>query len=104
MNFIELKKVLDEAIEEQIKEKSECLVSDDRDRYFIGYDRDYADVGVGEVCVREDEIWNESRLREDAIDYVADEFFENVASCSVGSKSAKLMKFIEKYIREKVNG
>lgn len=102
MNFIELKKVLDEAIEEQIKEKSECLVRDDRERYFVGYDRDYADVGVGEVCVREDEIWNESRLREDAIDYVADEFFENVASCSVGSKSEKLIKFIEKYIKERL--
>lgn len=99
----EFKNTLDEAIEEQIENEIERLQEKYPEEYSLGHDRDYVDVGVGGcgVCVRDDEIWDDDRLREDAVEIVTDEFFQNLADSGKDTKSAKLCDLIQQYVRSK---
>ncbi len=68
-------KALKLAFEDMVKQKAEELLKNDlkegRDgEYFMGYDRDSVDVGVGSVIVRQDIVQNEERAFEDAKDQV----------------------------------
>ena len=53
--------------------KQELLETDEDDVYFLGYDRDYEDVGVGKVCVRCDKIQDEDQAFDDAKDQIIEE-------------------------------
>lgn len=99
----QFKKALDAAIEEQIEAEIDRLKEKYPEEYSLGHDRDFVDVGVGGcgVCVRDDEIWDDDRLRQDAKENIAEDFFQNVNECSVDTKSAELYNLIKKYIWSK---
>lgn len=97
----QIKEALDAAIEEQIEAEIERLQEKYPEEYSLGHDRDFVDVGVGSVCVRDDEIWDEDRLYQDAKDNIEEEFFNNVAECGINTKSAALFDLVQQYIRSK---
>lgn len=97
----QFKEALDAAIEEQIEAEIERLQEKYPEEYSLGHDRDFVDVGVGSVCVRDDEIWDDDRLYQDAKENIAEDFFQNVNECSVDTKSAELYNLIKKYIWSK---
>ena len=97
----QFKEALDAAIEEQIEAEIERLQEKYPEEYSLGHDRDFVDVGVGSVCVRDDEIWDDDRLRQDAKENIAEDFFQNVNECGVDTKSAELYSLIKKYIWSK---
>lgn len=97
----QFKKALDAAIEEQIEDEIDRLKEKHPEEYSLGHDRDFVDVGVGNVCVRDDEIWDDDRLYQDAKENIAEDFFQNVNECGVDTKSAELYNLIKKYIWSK---
>ena len=97
----QFKQALDATIEEQINAEMERLQDKYPEEYSLGHDRDFVDVGVGSVCVRDDEIWDEDRLYTDAKENVGEDFFNNIAECSIDTKSADLYNLIQKYIWSK---
>ena len=97
----QFKEALDAAIEEQIEAEIERLQEKYPEEYSLGHDRDFVDVGVGSVCVRDDEIWDEDRLYQDAKDNIEEEFFNNVAECGINTKSAAFFDLVQQYIRSK---
>lgn len=99
----QFKKALDAAIEEQIEAEIDRLKEKYPEEYSLGHDRDFVDVGVGGcgVCVRDDEIWDEDRLYQDAKDNIEEEFFNNVAECGINTKSAAFFDLVQQYIRSK---
>lgn len=92
---------LDAAIEEQIAAEMERLQEECPEEYSLGHDRDFVNVGVGNVCVRDDELWDDDRLRDDARDNVAEVFFNNILECGAGSKSEAFYNLVQQYIRSK---
>lgn len=66
----ELKNAFWEVVEDR---KQSLLDNDEDDVYFLGYDRDYEDVGVGKVCVRCDKIQDEDQAFDDAKDQIIEE-------------------------------
>lgn len=97
----QFKEALDAAIEEQIEAEIERLQEKYPEEYSLGHDRDFVDVGVGSVCVRDDEIWDDDRLYQDAKDNIEEEFFNNVAECGINTKSAAFFDLVQQYIRSK---
>jgi len=97
----QFKEALDAAIEEQIEAEIERLQEKYPEEYSLGHDRDFVDVGVGNVCVRDDEIWDDDRLYQDAKDNIEEEFFNNVAECGINTKSAAFFDLVQQYIRSK---
>ena len=97
----QFKEALDAAIEEQIEAEIERLQEKYPEEYSLGHDRDVVDVGVGSVCVRDDEIWDDDRLYQDAKDNIEEEFFNNVAECGINTKSAAFFDLVQQYIRSK---
>lgn len=97
----QFKKALDAAIEEQIEAEIDRLKEKYPEEYSLGHDRDFVDVGVGSVCVRDDEIWDEDRLYQDAKEDTEEMFFSNIVDCGEGSKSAAFLDLVQQYIRSK---
>ena len=97
----DFKKALDEAIEEQIEKEIDRLKEEFPEEYSLGHDRDYVNVGVGNVCVRDDEIWDDDRLRDDARDNIEDDFFNNLIECGSGTKSEAFCDLVQQYIGSK---
>ena len=97
MKIEELKRLLDEAIKEEILKEEERLLGSD---YCLGYDSDEVNIGVGCQSVRSEIIIDEDRLNDDARENVADSFLENLSDCGVGTKLAELHDFIKNYIEK----
>lgn len=66
----ELQRKLNELTEKRAKY---LLENDDNDKYFICYDTDSVDVGIGSVVVRQDKIQDEIQAEEDAKEEVITE-------------------------------
>lgn len=97
----QFKEALDAAIEEQIEAEIDRLKEKYPEEYSLGHDRDFVDVGVGSVCVRDDEIWDDDRLYQDAKEDTEEMFFSNIVDCGEGSKSAAFFDLVQQYIRSK---
>ena len=68
--------VLQEKLKPLVEEKAEELLEEDQDydnegTYFICYDTDTVDVGVGSVIIRKDIIQDEEKAEEDAKEAIA---------------------------------
>lgn len=65
--LLDLSTALQSKFNEMISKKAnELLADDDTGNYFICYDRDTVDVGVGSVVVREEMIQDEEQAEKDA--------------------------------------
>lgn len=63
-----------QAFYELVEDRKQSLLDNDEDNvYFLGYDLDYEDVGVGKVCVRCDKIQDEDQAFDDAKDQIIEE-------------------------------
>lgn len=73
-----LKNVFIEALKKQVSERADSLLEDDLNneeggKYFIKYDFDAVDIGVGHQIVRKDTIQDEDQAFEDAKDELIEE-------------------------------
>lgn len=78
----DLLQALKEAFEEMVSERAEKLLENDLELgvdgvYYEGHDKDFVDVGVGSVCVRDDILQDEDQAFEDAKEEIISELVNN---------------------------
>lgn len=59
-------KTLKECLQDKIQEIADDLIENNPEAYCLGKDTDYVNVGIGNVCVRSETIYDEDKAYEDA--------------------------------------
>lgn len=78
----DLLEALKEAFNAMVEERKEKLLENDLELgidgvYYEGHDKDFVDVGVGSVCVRDDILQDEDQAFEDAKEDIISELVNN---------------------------
>lgn len=73
----ELLIALKNAVNGLIDARAEELIEEHQEDYSMGYDKDFVDVGVGPVCVRCEEIFDEERAWGDAEEEIINDIERN---------------------------
>lgn len=81
------------------EKKAEELIEHNEDEYFIKYDTDSVDVGVGSVCVRREAIYDEDRAFEDAKEIIVDELVNNEDAVCDLFEDAEFTEALELFLK-----
>lgn len=81
------------------EKKAEELIEHNEDEYFIKYDTDSVDVGVGSVTVRREAIYDEDRASEDAKEIIIDELVNNEEAVYDLFEDAEFTEALELFLK-----
>lgn len=82
-----------------VENKKEELIEHNEDEYFIKYDTDSVDVGVGSVCVRREAIYDEDRAFEDAKAIIIDDLVNNEEAVYDLFEDVDFTEALEKFLK-----
>ena len=82
-----------------LENKKAELIEHNEDEYFIKYDTDSVDVGVGSVTVRREAIYDEDRAFEDAKEIIIDELINNEEAVYDLFEDVDFTEALEKFLK-----